>query len=180
MDDETPKGKVKAATNNEPWGPTGTQMAEIADMTFGMDVREIMATLRERLQEKGSSWRYCYKALNIIEYLVANGSERCIGEAREMLYDIRALERFQYVDREGKDQGVNIRERSKKIVELLNDNDRVYAERDKARANKNKFRGVEGGGGGGGGERAPPPRGGALVSSGLDGILRAMERLEAK
>ena len=122
--------------------------AEIADMTFGQDVREITAALRERLQSKGSNWRYCYKALNIIEYLVANGSERCIGEARDMLYDIRALERFQYVDREGKDQGVNIRERSKKIVELLNDNDRIYAERDKARANKNKFRGVEGGGGG--------------------------------
>ena len=138
MADETPAGKVRTATNNEPWGPTGTQMAEIADMTFGQDVREISAALKERMQAKGTNWRYCYKALNIVEYLVSNGSERCIGEARDMLYDIRALERFQYVDREGKDQGVNIRERSKKIVELLNDNDRIYAERDKARANKRR------------------------------------------
>ena len=26
MSDDTPAGKVRVATNNEPWGPTGTQM----------------------------------------------------------------------------------------------------------------------------------------------------------
>jgi hypothetical protein len=71
MSDDTPAGKVRVATNNEPWGPTGTQMGEIADMTFGHDVREITGALRERLQAKGANWRYCYKALNIVEYLVA-------------------------------------------------------------------------------------------------------------
>jgi hypothetical protein len=61
-DDVTPAGKVRVATNNEPWGPTGTQMAEIADMSFGQDVREISGALKERLQANGANWRYCYKA----------------------------------------------------------------------------------------------------------------------
>eukprot|EP01047_Picozoa_sp_COSAG01_P082247 COSAG01_NODE_16714_length_1212_cov_1.084456_1_plen_194_part_01 len=118
--------KVRTATNNDPWGPTGTQMGELAEMSFGHDTRVIMSELRKRLASNGPNWRQCYKALNVVEYLIVNGSERCIGEARDMNYDVRGLERFQHIDREGKDQGVNIRERSKKIIDLLNDNERIY------------------------------------------------------
>ncbi len=50
----------------------------------------------------------------------------------------------------GKDQGVNVRNRAKELAELLSDVDRIRAERKKARANRNKFGGVEGGSMGGG------------------------------
>ena len=55
------------------------------------------------------------------------------------------LRQFQYIDQNGKDQGINVRNRSKELAELLSDVDRIRAERKKARANRNKFGGVEGG-----------------------------------
>lgn len=51
----------------------------------------------------------------------------------------------------GKDQGINIRNRAKELVELLSDVDRIRAERKKARTTRNKYGGVEGGAGLGGG-----------------------------
>lgn len=55
------------------------------------------------------------------------------------------LRQFHFIDQNGKDQGVNVRNRSKELTELLGDVDRIRAERRKARANRNKFGGVEGG-----------------------------------
>lgn len=43
----------------------------------------------------------------LLEFLIKNGSERVIDSAREHVYDIKALIKFQYVDEKGKDQGVN-------------------------------------------------------------------------
>ena len=61
------------------------------------------------------------------------------------------LRQFQFIDQNGKDQGLNVRNRSKELAELLGDVDRIRAERKKARGNRNKFGGVEGGGGFSGG-----------------------------
>ena len=55
------------------------------------------------------------------------------------------LRQFHFIDQNGKDQGVNVRNRSKELTELLADVDRIRAERKKARANRTKFGGVEGG-----------------------------------
>lgn len=60
------------------------------------------------------------------------------------------LRSFHYIDDKGKDQGINVRNRSKELAELLSDLDRVRQERKKAKANRSKYIGVEGGGGGGG------------------------------
>jgi epsin len=61
------------------------------------------------------------------------------------------LRQFHFIDQNGKDQGINVRNRAKELAELLGDVDRIRAERKKARANRNKFGGVEGGAGLGGG-----------------------------
>ena len=55
------------------------------------------------------------------------------------------LRQFHYIDQNGKDQGLNVRNRSKELAELLGDVDRIRAERKKARSNRNKFGGVSGG-----------------------------------
>ena len=55
------------------------------------------------------------------------------------------LRQFHFIDQNGKDQGINVRNRSKELAELLGDVDRIRSERKKARANRNKFGGVEGG-----------------------------------
>lgn len=55
------------------------------------------------------------------------------------------LRQFHYIDQNGKDQGVNVRNRAQELAKLLQDVDAIRAERKKARANRNKFGGVEGG-----------------------------------
>ena len=91
------------------------------------------------------------QGLQLLEFLIKNGSERVIDDARGHLSLLKMLRQFQFIDQNGKDQGVNVRNRAKELAELLSDVDRIRAERKKARSNRNKFGGVEGGGGMSGG-----------------------------
>ncbi|KAJ8660143.1 hypothetical protein O0I10_004002 [Lichtheimia ornata] len=160
------EAKVHEATNNEAWGASSTLMQEIAQGTYNYQYfNEIMPTLYKRFTEKEArQWRQIYKALVLLEYLVKNGSERVIDDARSHISMIKIMRNFHYIDEKGKDQGINIRNRAKEIVELLNDTDKIRSERKKARQNRNKYQGVgsdsiggmgmmSGGGIGGGGSR---------------------------
>ena len=89
------------------------------------------------------------QGLQLLEFLIKNGSERVIDDARGHLSLLKMLRQFQFTDQNGKDQGINVRNRAKELAELLSDVDRIRAERKKARANRNKFGGVEGGMSGG-------------------------------
>ena len=87
------------------------------------------------------------QALQLLEFLVKNGSERVVDDARSHLSLIRMLRQFHFIDQNGKDQGINVRNRSGELVKLLSDVDAIRAERKKSRANRNKYGGVEGGAG---------------------------------
>ena len=91
------------------------------------------------------------KSLQLLEFLIKNGSERVVDDARSHLSLLRMLRQFHYIDQNGKDQGINVRNRAQELAKLLNDVDAIRAERKKARANRNKFGGVEGGSTVGGG-----------------------------
>lgn len=104
----------------------------------------------KRFTEKSAEeWRQIYKALQLMEFLIKNGSERVIDDARSHLSLLKMLRQFHYIDQNGKDQGINVRNRSKELTELLGDVDRIRTERKKARQTKNKYGGVEGGAGAG-------------------------------
>jgi epsin len=62
---------------------------------------------------------------------------------------LRMLRQFHYIDPNGKDQGINVRNRSQELTKLLGDVDAIRNERKKARSNRNKFGGMEGGMAGG-------------------------------
>lgn len=49
---------------------------------------------------------------------------------------------YQFVDDKGKDQGINVRNRAKEIVLLLQSTDRIKDERAKAKSNRDKYIGV--------------------------------------
>lgn len=101
----------------------------------------------KRFTEKSAEeWRQIYKALQLLEFLIKHGSERVIDDARSHLSLLKMLRQFHFIDQNGKDQGVNVRNRSKELVELLSDVDKIRAERKKARATRNKYGGYEGGG----------------------------------
>ncbi|OQR73911.1 clathrin interactor 1-like [Tropilaelaps mercedesae] len=82
--------------------------------------------------------------LLLLDYLVKNGSERVVTSAREHIYDLRSLENYTFVDELGKDQGVNVRNRVKDLIEVIQDDDRLRAERKKAKKSKDKYIGLSG------------------------------------
>ncbi|KAH9891912.1 hypothetical protein C8Q73DRAFT_666878 [Cubamyces lactineus] len=145
------EAKVRDATNDEPWGASSTLMQEIAQGTFNFqNFNEIMPAIYSRFMEKEArQWRQIYKAgytspsaLQLLEYLVKNGSERVVDDARSHIATIKMLRNFYYVDEKGKDQGINVRNRAKELVELLGDVEKIRAERRKAKANRHKYTGV--------------------------------------
>ncbi|KAL2013123.1 hypothetical protein VTN00DRAFT_648 [Thermoascus crustaceus] len=163
------EAKVREATNNEPWGASSTLMQEIANGTHSYQLlNEIMPMIYRRFTEKSAEeWRQIYKALQLLEFLVKNGSERVVDDARSHLSLLRMLRQFHYIDQNGKDQGINVRNRSAELVKLLSDVDMIRAERKKARANRNKFGGIEGGMGIGGGFSGSSGRYGGFGSDSL-------------
>ncbi|KAF8455876.1 hypothetical protein BGX38DRAFT_1248990 [Terfezia claveryi] len=166
------EAKVREATNNEPWGASSTLMQEIANGTYNYQLlNEIMPMIYKRFTEKSAEeWRQIYKSLQLLEFLVKNGSEQVIDDARSHISTIKMLRQFHFIDMNGKDQGVNVRNRAKELGELLSDVDRIRAERKKARATKNKYGGVEGGGFGGGFSSGLGGGSGAIRSSRYGGF----------
>jgi hypothetical protein len=96
------------------------------------------------------------QALQLLEYLVKHGSERVVDDARSHVSTLKMLRSFHYIDEKGKDQGINgkrfhpetpselyislvVRNRSKELVEILADVDKIRQERKKAKANKTKY-----------------------------------------
>merc|ERR1712185_48749 len=135
--------KLLEACSNEPWGASGTMLAELARATFSYDdFKTVMSFVWKNLALTGSLWRVVYKTLNLLDHLVRNGSERVIEDARDHLREIKALQKFEFVDPEGKDSGINVREKAKQIVELLGNEEQLNAEREKARASRNRYTGV--------------------------------------
>ncbi|KAM5355323.1 hypothetical protein ACJ41O_001969 [Fusarium nematophilum] len=147
------ESKVREATNNEPWGASSTTMQDIANGTFNYQtLNEIMPMIYRRFTEKSAEeWRQIYKALQLLEFLIKHGSERVIDDARGHISLLKMLRQFHFIDQNGKDQGINVRNRAKELAELLSDVERIRSERKKARATKNKYTGVEGGATFGGG-----------------------------
>ncbi|XP_070779580.1 epsin-3 isoform X2 [Enoplosus armatus] len=154
--------KVREATSNDPWGPPSSLMSEIADLTFNVVAfTEVMGMIWKRLNDHGKNWRHVYKALTLLDYLIKTGSDRVAHECRENIYTIQTLRDFQYIDRDGRDQGVNVREKAKHLVALLRDEEKLKKERSQALKTKTRMTGVTSGLGSG---SLPPPYPGRRTS----------------
>lgn len=138
------ESKVREATNDEAWGPTGQLMQELAQATFSYEYfPEVMAMLwRRMLIYNQANWRRTYKSLVVLNYLIKNGAERVVTSAREHIYDLKSLENYAYVDETGKDCGVNVRIRVKQLIEFIQDDEVLREERKKAKKNRDKYTGV--------------------------------------
>ncbi|CAL1673232.1 unnamed protein product [Lasius platythorax] len=138
------EAKVREATNDDAWGPTGAMMQELAQATFTYEqFPEVMSMLWKRmLQENKRNWRRTYKSLLLLNYLVRNGSERVVTSSREHIYDLRSLENYTCIDEFGKDQGINIRHKVRELIDFIQDDDKLRDERKKAKKNKDKYVGL--------------------------------------
>lgn len=59
-------------------------------------------------------------------------------QCKENIFAIQTLKDFQYVE-ENKDQGMNVREKSRQLVSLLKDDERLKGERSRALKAKERF-----------------------------------------
>ncbi|OQR78887.1 epsin-2-like [Tropilaelaps mercedesae] len=161
--------KVRKATSNDRWGPPSALMGEIADLSYNVVAfTEIMQIIWKRLNDSGKNWRHVYKALVLLEYLIKVGSERVATQCKENIFAIQTLKDFQYME-DNKDQGMNVREKSKQLVTLLKDDERLRQERARALKAKERFaqntntasssHDTSGGGGGSYGDDLSSPRG---------------------
>lgn len=137
--------KVREATSNDAWGPTGTQMSDIAHMTFGQhsEFYEIMDMLDKRLNDKGKNWRHVLKALKVLDYCLHEGSELVVTWTRNNLYIIKTLREFIYIDEDGKDVGQNVRVAAKELTTLILDDDRLRLERSDRKSWKSRVSGLD-------------------------------------
>ncbi|KAF8962876.1 hypothetical protein BDZ97DRAFT_1920207 [Flammula alnicola] len=160
------QAKVRDATSNDPWGPSGTQMNEIAQLTYNQlsvlmnrrreesltdlvdfrnDFIEIMEMIDKRLNDKGKNWRHVFKSLTVLDYCLHQGSENVVIYFRDNIYVVKTLKEFQYIDEDGKDQGANVRQKAKDITNLLQDESRLREERrSRASMRDRMIRGAEG------------------------------------
>lgn len=114
-------------------------MAEIAELTYNVVAfSEIMQMIWKRLNDHGKNWRHVYKALSLLDYLIKSGSEKVAQQCRDNIFAIQTLKDFQYIE-ENKDQGLNVREKSKALVALLKDEEKLKAERARAQKTKERF-----------------------------------------
>ncbi|XP_051996044.1 epsin-3-like isoform X2 [Xyrauchen texanus] len=154
--------KVREATSNDPWGPPTSLMMEIADLTFNVvALTEVMGIIWKRLNDHGKNWRHVYKALTLLDYLIKTGSERVAQQCKENIYAIQTLRDFQYIDKDGQDQGMNVREKSKQLVSLLRNDERLKQERSQAHKTRERMMGTSSAVGFG---SLPPPYSGRRTS----------------
>lgn len=74
-----------------------------------------------------------------IELLINKNTSIQVGQqCKENIFAIQTLRDFQHVD-EGKDQGINVREKAKQLVLLLRDEERLRNERARALKAKERF-----------------------------------------
>lgn len=146
------EARVYEVLSHKNWGSSSTLMNEVARDTYDYDkfpaITKIMWESMEN--QRPAAWRVVFKGLTLLEHLVKNGSERCVDDARNHSHALRSLHQFNYY--EGTvDRGLGVREKSKQIVEILSDDERIREERQKAKKLREKFGGNLGGVSGGGG-----------------------------
>lgn len=132
---------VREATNSDKWGPHGEQLKAIARLTHDGRWPLVQSVLEERMKLRGERWRQVYKALSVIEYLVANGTDRVPRDVQSSRY-LDGLLTFEYRDARGKDEGVNVRHRAEKIKALIEDPRSIEEAREKAARNRGKYSGM--------------------------------------
>uniref|UniRef100_A0A8C5DQ62 Epsin-1-like n=1 Tax=Gouania willdenowi TaxID=441366 RepID=A0A8C5DQ62_GOUWI len=122
--------KVREATSNDPWGPSSSQMADLSDLTYNVVAcNEIMTMLWKRLKDD-RNWRHIHKSLTLLEYLLKTGDDRVLLKMKDNVYIVKALTEYRFIEKDGKDQGGNVREKAKVVLVLMEDDEKLKEERD--------------------------------------------------
>lgn len=133
------------ATNDEKWGPSSSQMLEVANYANSYKEWDEIKTLFFGLfQNEGKKHvRMLKKGLLLLEYLITNGSANMRNESRMFMGDIQSFVYLQSgaTGEQGAVEAV-IRKKAQDILNLINDNELYQMEREKAQKLKNSLTSV--------------------------------------
>lgn len=103
--------------------------AEITKRAFNMEeYKQILGILARRLHSEPNTWRQIYKSLLLLEYMSKNGPQRIIPELKSNGRVFTRLQKFEFIDDDGKDQGLNVRNRCDMPLSPLTKQDRWNAQ----------------------------------------------------
>eukprot|EP00854_Cymbomonas_tetramitiformis_P001214 gene1214-1791_t len=124
---------ARAATRNEPWGPHGCLLTAVAKASHRREDCEIVfLVLKKRFRVEPARWRNIYKSLGLIEFVATRGSDHAVKCSEDLLSTISGLKTFQYKDKSGKDEGLNVRHKAKAVEALLLDKSNLDVLRSRA------------------------------------------------
>ncbi|XP_042510737.1 epsin-3-like [Macadamia integrifolia] len=134
---------TEEATNENPWSPDTKTMGLISRAAFEIDdYWRIVDILHKRLSRfDRNNWRISYKALILLEHLLTHGPGSIAEEFETDKDIIREMESFQYIDERGFNWGLTVRNKSERVLKLLEKGPLLKEERDRARK---LTRGIEG------------------------------------
>ena len=123
--------KLRDATSNKHEDPTLEELSDIARITSmsSIDFYDVVDMLEKRLNDNGENWRHVLKSLRTLDYCIHKGEEYFVTWARQKRLMLGALQRFDYIDDEGRDVGSLIRTSATELMSLLMDEQRMGAER---------------------------------------------------
>ncbi|KAL7115557.1 hypothetical protein ACP275_04G189900 [Erythranthe tilingii] len=134
---------TKEATNGNPGVPNAYNLNTISRAAFiADDYCRIVEILHKRLARFVlGNWRASYKALIVLEHLLTHGPERVADEFQRDIDVIAEMESFQHIDDKGYNWGLNMRNKSERVLDLLEKGPFLEQERDKARKITSKIQG---------------------------------------
>ena len=126
--------KVREATNNDAWGVSTAAMADIARSTHHHDEYSLLFKMVWKRLTDVDHVMHVQKALILVDFLLRNGAERFINDAKRRARDISALQKYKQYDANNRDVGGDVRAKAKNVYELLTNDAKLAEERAKAQA----------------------------------------------
>ena len=126
--------KVREATNNDAWGVSTSAMTDIARSTHHHDEYALLFKMVWKRLTDVDHVMHVQKALILVDFLLRNGAERFINDAKRRARDISALQKYKQYDANNRDVGGDVRAKAKNVYELLTNDAKLAEERAKAQA----------------------------------------------
>ncbi|XP_051113351.1 epsin-3-like [Andrographis paniculata] len=171
LTDVTPAQLLAEEATNGNIPPDARTLKMISKAAFEVDdYWRIVDILHKRLVKFDSrNWRPPYTAVVVVEHLVTHGPERAAEEFRSDSGVIAEMLTFHHLDDKGFDWGLSVRNKSQRVLKLLEKGSFLKEERDKARRISRGIKGFGSFSHRGGGGRDPPEPPVARCKSAVDG-----------
>lgn len=122
--------KLRDLTSNDPYGPSGTDLNEVATLTFKLDkLKEVVKLLNKRISPKKNTALQILKSLTIIQYCLQVGSLEFVSYYRVHWELIDRLRDYDYLNKRDSNV-VNVRKRSRYVLKLIRDDSLLASKRE--------------------------------------------------